>query len=78
MHALPALKHAALRTSETEGPGRHGRLLLDHRPAVRARALMEIAEARITDEEVQALRQAIADLGATCGARPAGRMRWSC
>jgi hypothetical protein len=55
MHALPALRHAALEAFETEdGPGDLAGFfsLIDPQSVLE---LVEIAETRITDEEVQAL-----------------------
>ena len=63
MHALPALKHAALAALETEdSPGDIVGFLsiIDPQSVLE---LVEIAETRITDEEVQALHQVIAELG---------------
>jgi hypothetical protein len=63
MHALPVLKHAALEAFETEdGPGDMVGFLsiIDPQSVLE---LVEIAETRITDEEVQALHQVIAELG---------------
>ena len=63
MHALPTLKHAALGALETEdGPGdRVGFFsVIDPQSVLK---LVEIAETRITDEEIQALHQIIAELG---------------
>jgi hypothetical protein len=62
MHALPALKHAALEAFETEdGPGDMAGFLsiIDPQSVL---DLVEIAETHITDEEVQALHQMIAEL----------------
>jgi hypothetical protein len=63
MHALPALKQAALEAFETEdGPGDMAGFfsLIDPQSVL---DLIEIAETRITDEEVKALHQVIAELG---------------
>jgi hypothetical protein len=63
MHALPALKQAALEAFDTEdGPGDLAGVfsLIDPQSVLE---LVEIAENRITDEEVQALHQVISDLG---------------
>lgn len=63
MHALPALKQAALSALETEdGPGDMTGFLsiIDPQSVLE---LVEIAETRITDEEIQALHQVIAKLG---------------
>jgi hypothetical protein len=63
MHALPVLKQAALEAFETEdGPGDLAGFfsLIDPQSVLE---LVEIAETRITDEEVQALHQVIAELG---------------
>jgi hypothetical protein len=63
MHALPALKHAALEAFDTEdGPGDLVNFfsIIDPQSVLE---LVEIAETRVTDEEVQALHQVIADLG---------------
>lgn len=60
MHALTALKQAALEAFETEdGPGDMAGFLsiVDPQSVLK---LVEIAETRITDEEVQALHQVIA------------------
>jgi hypothetical protein len=62
MHALPALKQAALEAFETEdGPGDMVGFfsLIDPQSVLE---LVEIAETRITDEEVQAMHQVIAGL----------------
>jgi hypothetical protein len=62
MHALPAIKQAALEALETEdGPGDLAGFfsLIDPQSVLE---LVEIAETRITDEEVQALHQVIAVL----------------
>jgi hypothetical protein len=63
MHALPALKQAALEAFDTEdGPGDlAGFFSLIDPPSVLE--LVEIAETGITDEEVQALHQVIGELG---------------
>jgi hypothetical protein len=63
MHALPVLKQAALESFDTEdGPGDLAGFfsLIDPQSVLE---LVEIAETRITDEEVQALHQVIAELG---------------
>jgi hypothetical protein len=63
MHALPVLKQAALEAFETEdGPGDLAGFfsLIDPQSVLE---LVEIAETRITDEEVQALHQVIFELG---------------
>jgi hypothetical protein len=62
MHALLALKQAALKAFETEdGPGDLAGFfsLIDPQSVLE---LVEIAETRITDEEVKALHQVIAVL----------------
>jgi hypothetical protein len=62
MHALPVLKQAALEAFETEdGPGDMVGFfsIIDPQSVLE---MVEIAETRITDEEVQALHQVIADL----------------
>jgi hypothetical protein len=64
MHALPALKQAALEAFETEdGPGDLAGFfsLIDPQSVLE---LVEIAETRITDEEVQAPHRAF---GVLCG-----------
>jgi hypothetical protein len=63
MHAFPALKQAALEAFETEdGPGDLAGFfsLIDPQSVLE---LVEIAETRITNGEVQALHQVIAELG---------------
>ena len=62
MHALPILKQACLEALETDGePGDPGRFfsIVDPRSVL---DLVEIAETRITHEEVQALHQVIDQL----------------
>ncbi len=62
MHALSALKQAALGALETEnGPGDMAGFfsLIDPQSVLE---LVKIAETRISQEEVQALHQVIADL----------------
>lgn len=63
MHALPILKQACLEALETDGePGDPGQFF----SIVEPRSVLELvqtAETRITDEEVAALHQVIAELG---------------
>jgi hypothetical protein len=78
MHALPALKQAALEAFQTEhGPGDLAGFfsLIDPQSVLE---LVEIAETRITDDEVQALHQVIAGLTNYIRRTAPGRRRWSC
>jgi len=62
VHALPILKQACLEALETDGePGDPGRFfsIVDLGSVLK---LVQIAETRITDEEVQALHQVIGQL----------------
>lgn len=62
MHALSILKQACLEALETDGePGNPGRFFSMVDPGS-VLELIEIAETRITDEEVQALHQVINSL----------------
>lgn len=62
MHALPILKQACLEALETDGePGDPGRFFSIVDPGS-VLELIEIAESRITDEEVLALHQVINQL----------------
>jgi hypothetical protein len=62
MHALPILKQACLEALETDGePGDPGRFfsIVDPRSVLE---LVQIAETRITDEEVTALHEVVNQL----------------
>jgi len=62
MHALPILKQACLEALENDAePGDPGRFFSIVDPGS-VLELIQIAETRITDEEVEALRQAIGQL----------------
>lgn len=62
MHALPILKQACLEALETDGePGDPGRFFSIVDPGS-VLELIQIAETRITDEEVAALHQVIGHL----------------
>ena len=78
MHALSALKQAALGTLETEnGPSDMAGFfsLIDPKSVLE---LVEIAETRITDEELKALHQVIAELGGYIRRTAQGRRHLNC
>ena len=64
MHALPVLRHACLEAlDDSDGPPSPALFFSIVDPGS-VLELVEIAETRITDEEVQALHRVIADLSA--------------
>jgi hypothetical protein len=62
MHALPALKQACLEALETEGAPGNAALFFSVVDPYSVLDLVQIAETRITDEEIQALHDVIAEM----------------
>jgi len=62
MHALPALKQACLEALETEGAPGNAALFFSIVDPYSVLDLVQIAENRVTDEEIQALHDVIAKM----------------